>query len=366
MSEYKVVLVTGASGYWGAHVVARLLTLPGVRVIGMDPTPPKEPIKALDFIQADVRNPLLPDLLREEHVEAVVHLAFAESERPNETAFDLNVMGTMKVLAAAASAGVRKLVLKSSTMVYGAKPDNSAFLVEERGLAANTNSGTIRDLVEVEAFSNGFRSQNENLILTILRFPSIVGPTADTPMTRFLGSPAAPVLMGFDPLMQVIHEDDVVEALVHSVMYDTPGVFNVAAEGILPLSRLRRLAGKHAPPIFHLAAYWTSPLLGALRIPVNRVWPIELDYLRYPWVGDLGKMRDILGFSPRYAAEEALREFAGRKRLQQYNSESPALSYDEDRLRDTLERRRLARGPASRIDDLEPEVISEDVDREVL
>jgi UDP-glucose 4-epimerase len=366
MAQDQTVLITGVGGYWGARVAARLQTLPALRVIGIDTSPPREPIKGLDFIQADVRNPLLIDLFQEEGVQTLVHLAFKESEHPNEAAFDLNVMGTMKAFGAAAIAGVKRIVFMSSTMVYGAKPDNSAFLPEERGLTANATTGSVRDLVEIEAFCNGFRGQNPDIALTVLRFPSIVGPRADTPLTRFLGSPIAPVLMGFDPMMQVIHEDDVVEALVSAVEQDAPGVFNVAAEGVLPLSRVRRLAGKHAPPVFHLAAYWGNPILTAFKFPVRSIWPIDLDYLRYPWVGDLAKMRHVLGFAPRYTAPEALREFAGRKRLEQYGPESPSLAYDEERLRDTIERRRRVRSPGVPSNGQEPEVIAEDIGEEVV
>ncbi len=239
------------------------------------------------------------------------------------------------------------------------------FLPEERGLAPTASTGTLRDLIEIEAFCNGFRGQNPELTLTILRFPGIVGPQADTMMTRFLASPLSPVLMGFDPLMQVIHEEDVVEALVFAVMHDAPGVFNVAAEGVLPFSKLRRLAGKHAAPVFHLAAYWGNPLLEAFGFPVNRIWPVHLDYLRYPWVADLTKMRHSLGFAPRYTATEALREFAGRKRLEQFGPQSPGLSYDEERLRDTIERRRRARAPEAPTNGQELEVISDDIGEEV-
>lgn len=365
MEDKQTVLVTGVSSYWGCRVAARLLTLPGVHVMGVDTAPPDKSLEGLDFIQADIRNPLLTDLLSEENVAAVIHLAFAESERRSEATFDLNVMGAMKVFGAAAAAGVKKIVFKSSTLVYGARPDNSAFLSEEHGLTANATSGTLRDLVEVEAFCNGFRGQNPDVALTVLRFPSIVGPRVDSPLTRFLSSPVTPVLLGFDPLMQVIHEDDVVEALVYALMHDAPGVFNIAAEGVLPLSKLRRLAGKHAAPVFHLVAYWGSPLLAAFKLPVNRVWPIEPDYLRYPWVGDLGRMRNVLEFLPRYTAVEALREFAGRKRLEQLGPESPGLAYDEERLRDTIERRRRARSPEespeARPDGQEPEMIADTV-----
>ncbi|HEX7974860.1 MAG TPA: hypothetical protein VF498_10655, partial [Anaerolineales bacterium] len=215
--------------------------------------------------------------------------------------------------------------------------------------------GYTRDMIEIEAFCNGFRRQTSEMILTILRFSSIIGPTVDTPMTRFLREPWTPVLLGFDPLMQVIHERDVVESLVHSVLNDASGVFNVAAEGVLPLTRLMALAGKMPIPIFHLFAYWGAGALGGSGLRLTRYVPIELDYIRYPWMGDLTKMRHELGFTPRYTAEEVLREFAGQQRLRRYIPESAALAYDEERLRDTIERRRRARGrqEARPVDSLE-------------
>jgi UDP-glucose 4-epimerase len=347
MSDKQVILVTGVARHWGAQVAARLMNgvgaEAGFHVIGLDTEPPPDTLTGLDFVQADVRNPLLVELLKTENVQTVCHLDFVESVRPTEAAFDNNVMGTMKVLGACAEAGVRKVVLKSSTAVYGASPGNPAFITEEQPAQAGRSYGTTRNLVEIEAFCNGFRRQVPEMILTILRFASIVGPNADTPMTRFLKQPLAPVLMGFDPLMQVIHEKDVVEALAYAVEKDVPGVFNLAAEGILPLSRLMALASKLPIPVLHLFAYWGSDLLGMAGIQSGHQWPIEIDYLRYSWVGDLAKMRDELGFVPHYTAEEALREFAGEQRLRRYMPESAALAYDEERLRDTLERRRRAR-----------------------
>ena len=355
MTDKQVVLVTGVGGYWGRQVADRLLALASARqseayahdfeahVIGVDVEPPEAEIEGLDFIQADIRNPLLVELLRSEHVDVVCHLAFTESARPTENSFDINVMGTMKVLGACAEAGVHKVVLKSSTSVYGAKPTNPAFLTEDYPLNGSRTYGTTRDRVEIEAFCNGFRRQVPEMIQTILRFPGIVGPEVDTPMTRFLKQPWTPILLGFDPMMQAIHEQDVIEALIYAVIQDAPGVFNVAAEGILPLARLMALAGKFPVPVFHLFAYWGANLLDVTGVPVNRYLPIELDYIRYPWVADLTRMRQALGFIPHYTAEEVLREFVGQQRLRRYMPESAALAYDEERLRDTLERRRRAR-----------------------
>jgi UDP-glucose 4-epimerase len=355
MTEKKVVLVTGVADDWGRHVANRLIAIANpcsgeaspytfdAQVIGIDVEPPEVEIAGLDFIQADIRNPLLVELLRTEHVDTVCHLDFVESGRPTENSFDINVIGTMKVLGASAEARVRKVVLKSSTSVYGAKPTNPAFLTEDRALNGSRAYGTTRDRVEIEAFCNGFNRQVPEMIQTILRFPSIVGPEADTPMTRFLKQPWTPTLLGFDPLMQVIHEQDVVEALVQAVIHDVPGVFNVAAEGVLPLAKLMALAGKFPIPIFHLFAYWGAGAAVSTGLPLHRYLPIELDYLRYPWVADLERMRTDLGFVPRYTAEEVLREFAGHQRLRRYMPESAALAYDEERLRDTMERRRRER-----------------------
>lgn len=346
MPKKRVILVTGVAGYWGSQTAARLMNQCDETdhyIIGLDMEPPPEDLKTLDFIQADIRNPLFVDLLRTEEVDTVVHLLFSEAARPSEAAFDLNVMGTMKVLGACAEAGVRKVVLKSSMSVYGASPSNPAFLTEQHTLQPSKAYGVTRYLAEIEAFCNGFRRQSPEMILTVLRFASIIGPTADTPLTRFLKERFAPRLMGFDPLYQVIHEKDVVEALLHAVNNDVPGVFNVAAEGILPLSRLTALAAKAPLPVFHLCAYWGQSAAHAVGVPTQRVWPIELDYLRYSWVGDLARMRDEFGFVPRYTAEEALREFAGDQRVRRYMPEEVALAYDEERLRDTLERRKRAR-----------------------
>ena len=343
MIERNTVLVTGVADYWGRRVAERLIEDGWRHVIGVDSQPPDEPVKDLDFVQADVRNRLLVELLRLEDVGAVCHLAFQPSERPSEGCFDINVMGTTKVLGACAEAGVKRVVLKSSMEVYGARADNSAFLVEDSPLRGSQRTGYIRDMVEIEAFSNGFRRQTPGTTLSVLRFPSIIGPTADTPLTRLLRQEPVPTLLGFDPQMQLIHEDDVTGALVHALDCEATGVFNVAAHDAMPLSRVRAMAGKLALPLVHLLVYWGRNALSVAGAESSRYLPLEPDYIRYSWMGDLGRMSDELLFTPRYTAAEALREYAGHLRVGGYVSDSRYLAYDEQRLRDTLERRRRVR-----------------------
>ena len=332
MAEKRVVLVDGVAGYWGGRVAERLLAEPDLHVIGLDTTPPKQG-SGIDFIQTDIRNPLLADLLKEEQVDTYVHLAFIESDRPNEAAFDFNVMGTMKVLSACAEAGVRRVILRSSTLVYGAQPGNSAFLREDHPLNAKRNFGSLRDQLEIETFCNAFRSQWPQVKLTLLRFAHILGPTVETPLARFLRDDKAPTLFGFDPVVQLIHEEDVVNALAHVTIFNVPGTYNVAATGAMPLYKLTGLAGKLSVPVLHPFAYLGESVLGA------QLTPIDFDYLRYACVGDLKRMREELEFEPTYTAEATVREFAAVRKTRVAVPED----VEEERLRAVIERRKRIR-----------------------
>jgi len=311
-----------------------------MHIIGLDEKTPAAGSTSFDFIQADVRNPLLTDLLSSETVHTVCHLKFVHRVRPSRAASDVNVVGTSNLLSACAEAGVKKVILTSSTMVYGAHPDNSTALSEEHALRGNRGYGYVKDLLDIETLYREFQHQVPELRLTILRCANIVGPTVDSPMTRFLRNRWAPALMGFDPVMQLIHEDDVLEALVHATCSDVPGVFNLAAERAMPLSQIMALSGRVRLPLPHPLAYWGAGVLGRGTVQLDRCLPIEPDYLRYPWVADLTKMRDVMGFAARYTADEALSEFVARPR---YMSRPETLAAEEKRLRATLERRRRSR-----------------------
>lgn len=336
MAEQRIVLIDGVAGYWGGRVAERLLAEPDLRVIGLDTEPPEQG-SGIDFIQADIRNSLLGELLKEEKVHTYVHLAFQDSDRPTESAFDFNVMGTMKVLSACAEAGVKRVIVKSSTLIYGALPGNSAFLREEHPLNAKRNFGTLRDLVEIENFCANFRSQWPEVKLTILRFAHIIGPSVNTPLTRFLRDDTAPALLGFDPVIQVIHEEDVTGALAHATLYDVPGIYNVAAQGAMPLYKLMGLAGKFSMPVFHPIAYLGESFLGP------QFTSIDFDYFRYSCVGDLQRMREDLEFKPVHLAEDAVREFAARRQHKAAEATLTPQEAEEEHLRAIIERRKNIR-----------------------
>jgi UDP-glucose 4-epimerase len=333
------ILVTGVGGYWGSRVAQRLVENPNFRVLGLDTEAPKEPIPGLDFIQADIRNPLLSELFKSEKVGTVYHMAFKESQRPSEEIFDYNLMGTMKVFGAGAAAGVTKIIFKSSTAVYGAFAKNPAFIMEDSALNGSRAFGTVRDLVEIEAFCNGYRRQFPEVKLTVLRFANILGPTADTHFSRYLETPVSSTLLGFNPMMQLIHEEDALEAIVHAGSGEYPGVFNIAALDLMPLTKILGLLDQPHFPVFHLFAYWGYRTMGGRGLRLSRHVPIELDYIRYRWVGDLHRMQQILNFSPKFSVEEILHQFSEARRTKRYIPEAISRAYEIDRMRKIIERR---------------------------
>ncbi len=350
MVHKRVILVTGVAGYWGSRVANKLSLQEDVHVIGLDRTEPLDMGESIDFVQADIRSRLLPDLLEAEQVDTVFHLQFIERAELSEQAFDLNVMGSLNLFASCAKVGVKKIIFRSSTSVYGAHSNNSAFLTETAPLRGSRRYGYTRDLLEIEAFVNGFRRQSPDTKVVMLRFANIVGPTADSPMIRFLNLRRPIVLLGFDPLIQIIQEDDVLEALVYSLNSDISGVYNIAAEGAMPLSKALRLVRKLPIRIFHLLALKGIELLKDTHWrPLDYV-PIEFDYLRYSWIVDLKKMQDEMGFQPLYMADETLREFAGQESFDEKDMQKSATVGDDELLRDLIERRRRAKEKISNDD----------------
>jgi UDP-glucose 4-epimerase len=343
MADQKVVLVTGAGDYWGARLAGRLLREPHLRVIGLDGRPPLPSVSGLDFIAADIRNPALGDLLRSERVDVVCHLKFAERVERTEDAYDLNVRGSLALRQACGQAGVGRVIWRSSTAVYGARADNSAFLSEDMPLRGSERTGFTRDLLEMERIFGGPADWQDPCQTAALRFANIVGPTADSPMARYLRLDRPPVPLGFDPMVQFIYEDDVLEALVQAVLGDVVGAINIAADGAMPLSRALRLAGRLPMPVPMLLARLGRRLPGIAFLEPGPSHPIELDYLRYPWVADLSRMRDELSFYPSLTAAEAIQRMAGHESGQADAGGGDETLRDQESLRDLIASRRGAR-----------------------
>lgn len=338
----QTVVITGVSGYWGRRVAQRLLAMPDVRVLGVDRRPPAQPLAGLDFVKADIRNPLLVDLLRAEGADTLLHLAWRQRQWRREEDFESNVLGTMQLFGACVDAGVRQVVWPSSTAVYGAQAENALYLPESTPLAARSSYAWISDALEVERFIAGFAAEYPQTRFAVLRLANVVGVDADSPLSRLLRQPVWPDLLGFDPLLQVIDVEDAVAALAHAASHPLDGPVNVAAPGVLSLGQLAGRLGRPTLPILHWLLYWGWPLLSSL--PAGRdllAWlPLEPDYLRYPWIGDLSRMQSQPGLIPQWSAGESVRRFVAQQRSQRYQRPAEEQPYADDQLERVMAQRR--------------------------
>ncbi|MGA1146889.1 MAG: NAD-dependent epimerase/dehydratase family protein, partial [Candidatus Nanopelagicales bacterium] len=175
-----VAVVTGVSRYLGGKVADLLVGQPGVeRVIGVDVVPPPRTLTA-EFIRADIRNPVLGRIFDEAGVDTVVHMGVIATPRQaggRSVMKDINVIGTMQLLAACQRAEtVRNLVVKSTSAVYGAGPRDPALITEDAPPRHPPTSGWAKDSAEVEDYVRSFARRRTDVRITTLRFTNIVGP----------------------------------------------------------------------------------------------------------------------------------------------------------------------------------------------
>jgi UDP-glucose 4-epimerase len=316
------VAIIGASSFLGSRVI-QALTEPrklANEILAIDHRKPPLPAKGVRFCKVDLTDPTadasIAELVETHTCGTVVHLAFfSKPVRDESYAHELEVIGTMHVLNACAQAKVRKIILASTTAVYGASPNNPNYLTEDYPLEGSKDYRYIRDRIEVENMAKRFEEAHPETIVTVLRFATILGPTVHNLATEYFRYLFVPTLMGYDPLVQFLHEEDAVRAVLAAIKKDCPGAFNIVSKDVLPLSTVISLMGRvKVPLIYPLAQPMTSALwfLNASAAPSQ-----HLDYIRYLWVGDGKRAERELGFKPHYSTREAALSFAGAKRLRE-------------------------------------------------
>jgi len=247
---------------------------------------------------------------------------------------EINVIGTMQLLAACQKApSVRKLVVKSSTAVYGSSPQDPALFTEDLEPNAMARSGYAKDSVEVEGYVRGFARRRPDVAVTTLRFANFVGPKVTTPLTSYFSLPVVPTVLGFDPRMQFVHERDGLEVLWRVTLGDHGGTFNIAGDGVVTLSQAIRRAGRPSIPLPQPAAPWIGQFLR--RLGVADFSTEQMRFLSYGRVVDTTRMKDVLGFTPRYSTREAFDDFVARQGLHGPLS-ADVVGAVEDRVNDVL------------------------------
>lgn len=317
------VAVTGTDSFLGRGLVERLASDPAIeRVLAVEHRPPAQRQGKVHYRRVDLLHPRsgeqLADALVAHEIDAFVHTAFlARPVHRGGWAHELEATGTRHVVAAVEAANTRKLVLRSTTLGYGALPSNPNQLKEAAPLRGAGQSSFIADKAEAEAQATRLATRHPERIVTLLRLAPILGYSADTIASLYLGRRLCPTLLGFDPLVQLLHEEDAFGAFRAALLNDVRGAVNVAAPGVLPLSDAIRLAGSRPVPLPGLVARSLSESLWAAQ--VGRFPPEFIAFLRFLCVADTTRMESELRFVPRRDVREAISLFAKQRGGQGWN-----------------------------------------------
>ncbi|MFE5810913.1 SDR family oxidoreductase [Streptomyces sp. NPDC056491] len=297
-----VIAVTGAASGVGAALVSRLAASDEVKqVVAIDER--RGDCAAAQWHILDVRDPAIAEKLR--GADVVVHLALdldLETDPAARTAY--NVRGTQTVLTAAAAAGVHRVVLCTSAMVYGALPDNDIPLSEDSELRATAEATGVGDLLEIERLGRRAPRAHPGLNVTVIRPAVLVGGT-DTALTRYFESPRLLVVAGSRPTWQFCHVDDLVSALEYAALEKVEGELAVGCEGWLEQEEVEELSGirrMELPSAVALGAAARLHRIGLTPSPAG-----DLAYTMHPWVVSVSGLH-AAGWRPRWTNEEVLAE----------------------------------------------------------
>lgn len=312
----KNILITGSSGYLGSRLVDALSKEETVgSIVGVDVAPPTRRPEKFDFYQKDIRSADMGDLLTAHRIDTVLHLAFVVKPIHDiKRMHDVDYNGTRNILEHARRSGAAHVIVTSSTLAYGAHADNPETIREDAPLRGNRSYPYGYHKAMVDTMIQQFADRVDGMTITILRPCTVFGPHVDNYVSRMLFRPVTVGIMGCNPRIQLIHEDDFATACLLAVARKRGGVYNVVGEGTVTTDELVRAVGTR---VVKLPAWLLHPvleILWRLRMPGVEVNHGYLDYAAYPFVASPDKAREELGFIPRYTTRQTLEETA-RSRL---------------------------------------------------
>lgn len=323
------ILITGLSTYWGGRLAQLLEREREVEtVLGVDTQDPRHELERTEFVRVDTDATLLRRIIRAAHIDTVVdtRLTADALPLPSGRGHEINVVGTRNVLAAAAGPDtpVRKVVFKSSDLVYGSERDDPAFFTEDLTRSHRPRSAIEADVLQAEEAIAEFTAEHPSITVTVLRAASAIGGDLRTGRLSLLSLPVVPSILGFDPRWQFVHEDDVLGGLAHAVGHELPGVYNLAGDGVLALSEIASLLGK---PLLPVLPPWGTVFAAVqlrrlgLRVPVE-----TLRDLRHGRGLDNRRLK-AHGYHYAYTSREAVLKLRAHQRVR------PLLGRGEDSYR---------------------------------
>lgn len=307
------ILITGMTGGL-ANTVARKLT-DSYEIIGVDFREYKGrwPYSG-KFLRVDYNKRVFSEIFREYDFDRVIHLG--RIGNPLEKfykRYNLNVFGTSNMLDLCSRYKVHNIIIFSTFHIYGAHQYNPTHIDEKQPLRAGQIFHEITDAVELDHLATQYLLQNRDARMVILRPCNIIGPHLNNAMSRLLRNGNIPYLMGFNPMMQFIDEEDISRAIIISLEnLETHGVYNIVGPGTIPWRKAIELVGGRAIPVPHYIAY---PLVNQLT-NLGVGFPAHLmDYFRYSVVMSDDKFRQKTGFQPSLDIQETFQKFCLRKNI---------------------------------------------------
>lgn len=299
------VLITGISGSLG-RMVAQALSAAGHEVTGIDRRPWPDPPRGIRVFEADIRKHTAEEVLRTTRPEAVVHMATVShiTTRSSEDRYRINLNGTRAVFEHCHKYEVRRALFVGRHTYYGAAPDTALYHKEDAPPLAVTTFPELSDLVAADLYACTALWRYPALGTVILRMCYTLGPERQGTLAAFLRGPRTPMVLGFDPLFQFMHEKDTAAAIVRALESNLRGVYNVAGPDPVPLSLLIRQTGRQAVPIPEPLFRFALGRFGLPRLP-----PGAVEHVKYPVVVDGSAFRQATGFVHEFDADRTMDEF---------------------------------------------------------
>ena len=305
-------LITGGSGYIGSRLTEILAARDDVEgIVDLDVRPPASPQAKTTFVRGDVRDAeAIRELLERERPDALIHLAFVLNPiRDEARMYDIDVNGTAAVLRAASEAGTEQVLVTSSATAYGAFADNPKPIAEDWPVRGQPDFSYARHKADADRSCQLWGLEHPDRVMSIVRPCIVFGPNVDNYISRtWENSAFFPILDGVDEEFQLVHEDDVVSAIIGLLDARAGGAFNVAGDGTLTWGesaeliglKIRAMSMKTTRRIY--AAAW------ALHAPRVESPPGNLNFLRYPWVVSNEKLKSEIGWQPTATTREVFVE----------------------------------------------------------
>ena len=304
-------LITGGSGYIGGRLIDELSARDETELIVIvDVNAPKRQWPKTQFVKGDVRDRnATRELLKHHEIDCLVHLAFILDPIHDEAMmYDVDVNGTQATLWAASEAGTKQVLVTSSASAYGAWPDNPKPIAEDWPVRGAPDFSYARDKAEADRVCQIWAHEHPDAVMTIVRPCIVLGPNVDNYIVKgWTKAPFLPVLDGHDEEFQLVHEDDVVSALISLLDAKAPGAFNLAGDGTLTWRQSADLIGLKVREVSLKNMKRFAGAMWKLRIPNADAPAGNLSFLRYPWVVSTEKLKAATGWQPRFDALETFK-----------------------------------------------------------